>query len=112
MFMQLLPDSVIVVSWTPTGPGSVRVKRRRLYPQSTLEREDFAEIHSQEQKAVREFVEQDLYGFAGVQRGLRSKFAPRGPISAREQVMVGFNRWLVDRYRRADGEARRGDGGI
>lgn len=110
-FMQLLPDSVIAVSWTPTGPGSVRVKRHRLYPQSTLERPDFAEIHAEEQKAVREFVEQDLYAFAGVQRGLRSRFAPRGPISAREQVMVGFNRWLVDRYRRADEEARRGEAG-
>ena len=53
------------------------------------------------QSVVREFVEQDLYVFAGVQRGLRSRYAPRGPISAREQVMVGFNRWLVDRYRRA-----------
>jgi hypothetical protein len=99
VFMQLLPDSVIAVSWSPTGPGSVRVKRHRLYPPSTLEREDFHAIHAEEEKAVREFVEQDLYVFAGVQRGLRSRFAPRGPISAREQVMVGFNRWLVDRYR-------------
>jgi hypothetical protein len=41
-----------------------------------------------------------------VQRGLRSRFAPRGPISSREQVMVGLNRWLVDRYRSADDHAR------
>jgi phenylpropionate dioxygenase-like ring-hydroxylating dioxygenase large terminal subunit len=102
LFMQLLPDSVIAVSWTPTGPGSVRVKRHRLYPQSTLAREDFHEIHAKEQKAVREFVDQDLFVFEGVQRGLRSRFAPRGPISARERVMVGFNRWLVDRYRWAE----------
>jgi phenylpropionate dioxygenase-like ring-hydroxylating dioxygenase large terminal subunit len=105
VFMQLLPDSVIAVSWSPTGPASVRVKRHRLYPQSTLAREDFSEIHREEEKAVREFVDQDLYVFARVQRGLRSRFAPRGPISAREQVMVGFNRWLVDRYRRAHQEA-------
>jgi phenylpropionate dioxygenase-like ring-hydroxylating dioxygenase large terminal subunit len=109
VFIQLLPDSVIAVSWSPTGPGSVRIKRHRLYPKSTLEHEDFLAIHAEEQKAVREFVEQDLYVFAGVQRGLRSRFAPRGPISAREQVMVGFNRWLVDRYRRAEGApSRRG----
>lgn len=106
LFMQLLPDSVIAVCWTPTGPGSMRVKRHRLYPETTLERDDFADVHREEQKAVREFVEQDHEAFAGVQRGLRSRFAPRGPISAREQVMVAFNRWLVDRYRRADEAAQ------
>lgn len=106
LFMQLLPDSVIAVCWTPTGPDAMRVKRHRLYPEATLARPDFAEVHREEQEAVREFVEQDHGAFAGVQRGLRSRFAPRGPISAREQVMVGFNRWLVDRYRRADEAAR------
>jgi phenylpropionate dioxygenase-like ring-hydroxylating dioxygenase large terminal subunit len=108
LFMQLLPDSVVAVSWAPTGPTSMRTKRHRLYPQSTLERDDFVERHREESKAVREFVEQDLYAFERVQKGLQSRFAPRGPISAREQVMVGFNRWLVDRYRAADALARGG----
>jgi phenylpropionate dioxygenase-like ring-hydroxylating dioxygenase large terminal subunit len=106
LFMQLLPDSVIAVSWTPTGPTSVRTKRHRLYPQSTLDRPDFVEVHREETVAVREFVEQDLFAFEGVMRGLQSRFAPRGPISSREQVMVAFNRWLVERYRAADERAR------
>ena len=106
MFLQLLPDSVIAVCWTPTGSASMRSKRHRLYPQSTLDRDDFVELHREESKAVREFVEQDLFAFAGVQRGLNSRFAPRGPISSRERVMVEFNRWLVNRYRAADARAR------
>jgi phenylpropionate dioxygenase-like ring-hydroxylating dioxygenase large terminal subunit len=106
MFMQLLPDSVIAVCWSPTGPGSMRSKRHRLYPRSTLDRDDFVEKHREESKAVREFVEQDLFAFAGVQQGLQSRFAPRGPISAREQVMVEFNRWLVNRYTAHDERAR------
>ena len=80
----------------------MRTKRHRLYPVSTLARDDFVELHREEQVAVREFVEQDLFAFAGVQRGLESRFAPRGPISSREQVMVAFNRWLVGRYRAAE----------
>ena len=104
LFMQLLPDSVIAVGWMPTGAKSVQTKRHRLYPQSTLDRPDFVERHREEQKAVREFVEQDLFAFERVQRGLESRFAPRGPISSREQVMVAFNRWLVDRYVAADRE--------
>jgi phenylpropionate dioxygenase-like ring-hydroxylating dioxygenase large terminal subunit len=102
LFIQLLPDSVIAVCWAPTGPTSVRTKRHRLYPPATLAREDFVAVHREESKAVREFVEQDLYAFERVQKGLSSRFAPRGPISSREQVMVGFNRWLVDRYRTSD----------
>ena len=35
-----------------------------------------------------------------VQRGLRSRFAPRGRYSWQEESHVQFNRWLVDRYRR------------
>jgi hypothetical protein len=103
--MQLMPDSVIAVSWMPTGPRSVLTKRHRLYPQSTLDRPDFVERHRDELKAQREFVEQDLYAFERVQRGLDSRFAPRGPISAREQVMIAFNRWLVERYAAADERA-------
>jgi hypothetical protein len=102
LFMQLMPDSVIAVSWMPRGSRSVQTKRHRLYPQSTLDRPDFVEQHRDELKAQREFVEQDLYAFERVQRGVESRFAPRGPISAREQVMIAFNRWLVDRYAAAD----------
>jgi phenylpropionate dioxygenase-like ring-hydroxylating dioxygenase large terminal subunit len=102
VFMQLLPDSVIATSWAPTTTDSVRVKRHRLYPEATLARDDFSEVHREEQVAVREFVGQDLFAFEGVQRGLESRFAPQGPISPRESVMVAFNRWLVSRYRAAD----------
>ena len=44
LFMQLLPDSVIAVCWAPTGPADVRAKRHRLYPLSTLERDDLVEL--------------------------------------------------------------------
>jgi phenylpropionate dioxygenase-like ring-hydroxylating dioxygenase large terminal subunit len=110
VFMQLLPDSVIATSWAPTATDSVRVKRHRLYPETTLARDDFTELHREEQVAVREFVGQDLFAFAGVQRGLESRFAPQGPISPRESVMVAFNRWLVNRYRAADARSEARDG--
>ncbi|MGH8139891.1 MAG: aromatic ring-hydroxylating oxygenase subunit alpha [Steroidobacteraceae bacterium] len=106
VFMALMADSVVMLNWMPTGAASMRVKRHRLYPQSTLDLPDFAERHRPETQATREFVEQDEYAFERVQAGLRSRFAPRGPVTAREPVLVGFNRWLVDRYRLADRNAR------
>ncbi len=33
-----------------------------------------------------------------MQRGLRSRFAPRGRYSWQEESHVQFNRWLVQRY--------------
>lgn len=101
----LMPDSVIALSYFPTGPTSMRVKRHRLYPQEVLERPDFAARHREETAAVHTFVGQDEYAFARVQKGLGSGFAPRGPIATRERVLVGVNRWLIDRYRVASGSS-------
>jgi phenylpropionate dioxygenase-like ring-hydroxylating dioxygenase large terminal subunit len=109
VLLVLMPDSVIALGYRPTGPTSMRVKRHRLYPQATLAHPRFAAVHREESVAVRTFVGQDEDAFALVQQGLASRFAPRGPIAAREQVLVGMNRWLLDRYRAAaTGSAKTG----
>jgi hypothetical protein len=48
--------------------------------------------------AVFEIVQQDLHVDLQVQRGLQSKFAPRGRYSWQEGAQRQFNVWLVDRY--------------
>jgi phenylpropionate dioxygenase-like ring-hydroxylating dioxygenase large terminal subunit len=101
VLLVLMPDSVVALGYSPTGPTAMRVKRHRLYPAETLARPDFAERHREETAAVRAFVAQDEYAWEHVQRGLRSDFAPRGPIASREQVVIGVNRWLLERYRAA-----------
>ena len=106
VFMALMADSVVMLSWLPAGPTSMKVKRHRLYPPSTLAAPDFDEIHRTEGPATREFVGQDDYAFERVQNGLRSKFAPRGPIAPREPVLIGLTTWLIERYRRADQSAK------
>jgi phenylpropionate dioxygenase-like ring-hydroxylating dioxygenase large terminal subunit len=108
LFIQLLPDSVIAVSWSPVSPSSIRIKRHRLYPQTTLDRDDFVTQHALETTATREFVAQDEFALDRVQVGLQSRYAPRGPVSPKERVIFNFNRWLVDRYRAADAAARHG----
>jgi phenylpropionate dioxygenase-like ring-hydroxylating dioxygenase large terminal subunit len=106
IFMQLQPDCVILLSWWPTGPRSMRVKRHRLYPQATLDRDDFVERHKEETAHIRYFVGQDDYAFKMVQAGLTSRYAPHGPLSNREFVINGMSKWLVERFERADAEAR------
>ncbi|GAA4738178.1 aromatic ring-hydroxylating dioxygenase subunit alpha [Nocardioides endophyticus] len=105
MAMFMMPDSVITLMYYATGPTSMRVKRHRLYERSTLERPDFQERHAEENVATRYFVHQDDVAFARVQQGMESQFAPRGPIIAKELILVGFAQWLVERYRAAEGES-------
>jgi hypothetical protein len=64
-------------------------------------------LHALETAATREFVAQDEFALDRVQIGLQSRYAPRGPVSARERLIFNFNRWLVDRYRAADAAAQR-----
>ncbi|MGA8706601.1 MAG: aromatic ring-hydroxylating dioxygenase subunit alpha [Steroidobacteraceae bacterium] len=101
VFMQLMADSVILLCWIATGAQTMQVKRHRLYPPATLSRPDFLERHAEERAAARFFVEQDDVAFQGVQVGLNSVFAPRGPISGREPVIAGLNQWLLARYQSA-----------
>jgi hypothetical protein len=49
------------------------------------------------------FNNQDLPTNTAVQRGLHSRYAPRGRYSWQEAVLPQFNRWLVRRYRAAAG---------
>jgi phenylpropionate dioxygenase-like ring-hydroxylating dioxygenase large terminal subunit len=106
IFMQLMPDCVILLSWWPTGPRTMRVKRHRLYPQATLDQPDFVERHKEETAAIRHFVGQDDYAFASVQQGLESRYAPRGPMGTREFAIHGLTAWLVERYRLEDAAGR------
>lgn len=48
---------------------------------------------------VQVFIQQDSDATMKVQRGLNSRFAPRGRYSWQEESQVRFNRWLVQRYR-------------
>ncbi|MGW7824077.1 aromatic ring-hydroxylating oxygenase subunit alpha [Streptomyces puniciscabiei] len=101
VLLVLMSDSVIALAYAPTGPTTMRSKRHRLYPAEVVARPDFLERHRPEYQATREFVSQDDRAFERVQLGLASNFAPRGPIANRERILVGTNRWLMDRYRAA-----------
>jgi hypothetical protein len=45
------------------------------------------------------YNDQDVVADTAVQKGLKSRFAPRGHFSWKETTVVQLNRWLVKRYR-------------
>ena len=53
--------------------------------------------------AYQPILTQDTMVNKRVQKGLKSRFAPRGRYNGYEEHLVMFNRWLVKRYKRALG---------
>ena len=95
------PDQCFFFLVRPTGPETIDVEIGYIFHPSTLEDPLFEQKMALSDAGVQVFVEQDQDATTKVQRGLRSRFAPRGRYSWQEESHIQFNRWLVQRYRRA-----------
>lgn len=83
----------------PTGAETIDVEIGYIFHPSALEDPLFDRKLALSDAGVQVFVEQDQDATTKVQRGLRSRFAPRGRYSWQEESHIQFNRWLVRRYR-------------
>ena len=93
------PDQAFFFLVRPTGPETIDVEIGYIFHPSALDDPLFEHKLKLVDVGVQVFVEQDQDATAKVQRGLRSRFAPRGRYSWQEESHVNFNRWLVKRYR-------------
>lgn len=93
------PDQCFFFLVRPTGPETIDVEIGYIFHPSALEDPLFEAKLALSDAGVQVFVEQDQDATTKVQRGLRSRFAPRGRYSWQEESHVQFNRWLVQRYR-------------
>ncbi len=97
------PDQCFFFLVRPTGPQTIDVEIGYIFHASALDDPLFDHKLKLVDVGVQVFVEQDQDATTKVQRGLRSRFAPRGRYSWQEESHVRFNRWLVQRYQRAHG---------
>jgi nitrite reductase/ring-hydroxylating ferredoxin subunit len=95
------PTMISLSILLPTGAGSLDLRRVNLYPKSAVESEGFEDVYRiyKERKAVA--IGQDAETTEALQRGLNSKYAPRGPLSWMEGNIPHLNSWLIERYSRA-----------
>jgi len=93
------PDQCFFFLVRPTGPETIDVEIGYIFHRSATEDPLFEHKLKLTDVGVQVFVEQDQDATTKVQRGLRSRFAPRGRYSWQEESHVQFNRWLVQRYR-------------
>ncbi len=101
LFSILQPTFVQLAFIHPNGPGSMNLRRVNLYPKSAVEEPGFHEAYEKfmERKALA--IHQDAVTTAAVQQGLKSRYAPRGPLSWMESNIPQLNTWLLTRYQKA-----------
>ncbi|MDG1410554.1 MAG: aromatic ring-hydroxylating dioxygenase subunit alpha [Acidimicrobiales bacterium] len=97
------PDQCFFFLIRPTGPETIDVEIGYIFHPSTLDDPLFEEKLALSDAGVQVFVQQDQDATTKVQKGLRSRYAPRGRYSWQEESHVQFNRWLAKRYRAASG---------
>jgi len=94
------PDQCFFFLVRPKSAQTIDVDITYLVHPTALEDPLFKEKLELSDTGVQVFVRQDQDATTKVQRGLRSRFAPRGRYSWQEETHVQLNRWLVKRYRR------------
>jgi phenylpropionate dioxygenase-like ring-hydroxylating dioxygenase large terminal subunit len=97
--LAVVPDEVAYFTILPKGANEISIQIGYLFDPHVVEMPMFEYLFEQAQAGVNNFNVQDIHADTMVQKGLRSRFAPRGPYSWQEETLQQFNRWLVKRYR-------------
>jgi phenylpropionate dioxygenase-like ring-hydroxylating dioxygenase large terminal subunit len=92
------PDKVKYYVWLPTGPASSTFGVSWLFPESTHADAGFPDRLKEEQDDLMVVMQEDVWAWTQVQRGLRSRFASRGRFSPKESIPIQLNEWLVSKY--------------
>jgi phenylpropionate dioxygenase-like ring-hydroxylating dioxygenase large terminal subunit len=96
-FLALAPDSATWFQWRPTGPESHHVDIHVLVPPASLEAPGFEEGLKAQLEALAAIQAEDARTNAGVQTGLRSRFAAPGRLSLLERPLWQLQRYLAER---------------
>jgi phenylpropionate dioxygenase-like ring-hydroxylating dioxygenase large terminal subunit len=86
----------------PSGPERVDFRWAYLLPASTRQVMNYEMLLAMTRDGVASYNAEDLPIAEAMQRGMRSRYAPRGRYSHEEEVLTQFNRWLVSRYAAAE----------
>ena len=97
--LAIVPDSITYFVVNPRSAGSIDIHIGYCFAPPALREPLFDLLLEQTKSGVNNFNVQDIWADTMVQRGLTSRFRPRGRYSWQEETLRQFNRWLVRRYR-------------
>lgn len=94
----MMSDMVIYLILRPNGPESLEMDTGFLFAPGAMKDPAFDHKLEMNTNSAGHIIAQDLHVDENVQKGLRSRFAPRGRYSWQEGAQGQFNQWLVPRY--------------
>jgi hypothetical protein len=94
-----VPDHMFWFLVLPSGANRISLRIGLSVPASSLNVENFAKRMEWIVDGIMMYNDQDVVADTAVQKGLRSRFAPRGNFSWKETTVVQLNRWLCTRFR-------------
>ncbi len=97
--LAIVPDEVAYFIIKPQGAGSITLDINYCFNPEAVKDPMFEYLFEQVELGLNNFNVQDVYADTMVQKGLNSRFGPRGRYSWQEGTLPQFNRWLVKRYR-------------
>jgi len=97
--LAIVPDEIAYFIINPQSANAITIDIGYCFSAKALKDPMFEYLFAQAEAGVDNFNVQDVYADKMVQKGLRSRFGPRGRYSWQEGTMPQFNRWLVKRYR-------------
>jgi phenylpropionate dioxygenase-like ring-hydroxylating dioxygenase large terminal subunit len=97
--LAIVPDEIAYFIVKPQSATTITIDIGYCFHPEALEEPLFEYLFEQAEAGVNNFNVQDVYADTMVQRGLQSRFAPRGRYSWQEGTLPQLNRWLVKRYR-------------
>jgi phenylpropionate dioxygenase-like ring-hydroxylating dioxygenase large terminal subunit len=98
MAIGMVPDHMFYFLVLPNGANGISLRISICVPPDSTKVKNFDRIVQWIVDGVMMYNEQDVVADTSVQRGLRSRLAPRGPMSWKETTVVQLNRWLAKRY--------------
>jgi phenylpropionate dioxygenase-like ring-hydroxylating dioxygenase large terminal subunit len=99
MPLGLVSDHMFYFLVLPTGANKLSLRIGLCVPPDALSLENFGKRIEWLVDGIMMYNDQDVVADTAVQKGTRSRFAPRGPLSWKETTVVQLNRWLFKRYR-------------
>lgn len=108
MTMVFAPNAIAFTLLSATGVEATYASSDRqtaggwLLPRSSTELPDFGERAAMVLEGGAKIWAQDVPENMGMQKGKKSRFAPRGVYGPLETTLVQFNAWLINAYKRAE----------
>lgn len=98
MPLGLVPDHMFYFLVLPHGANEITIRVGLCFPPESLQVRNFGKIVDWIVDGIMMYNNQDVEADTSVQKGLRSRFAPRGRFSWKETTVAQLNRWLHLRY--------------